>query len=188
MAVQTITYTNKADLYTDSSIADINKVKASDMNQIKSVVNNNATELTHKPNIQTSYNTSTTDTYSCNYANEVYGGILLWTNSNPTSDFAAQTVPISLSNYKFVRIYYKSAKNENELYAYDGIVGYDGKLNRFWASGYGYLNIVSRYVSISTSGITIDGCLMVRDGSYSSGNNDRIIPMYIIGYKSNVIS
>lgn len=45
MATQTITYTNKADLYTDSSIADINKVKASDMNEIKSVVNNNANVL-----------------------------------------------------------------------------------------------------------------------------------------------
>lgn len=45
MATQTITYTNKVDLYTDSSIADINKVKASDMNEIKGVVNNNAGEL-----------------------------------------------------------------------------------------------------------------------------------------------
>ena len=36
-----ITYTNKVDLYEDTSIADINKVKASDMNEIKTVVNNN---------------------------------------------------------------------------------------------------------------------------------------------------
>ena len=36
-----ITYTNKVDLYEDTSIADINKVKARDMNEIKTVVNNN---------------------------------------------------------------------------------------------------------------------------------------------------
>lgn len=36
-----ITFENKVDLYEDTSIADKNKVKASDMNSIKSVVNTN---------------------------------------------------------------------------------------------------------------------------------------------------
>lgn len=40
-----ITYTNKAQLYANSSIADANKVKADDMNQIKSAVNTNLVEL-----------------------------------------------------------------------------------------------------------------------------------------------
>lgn len=44
MAVQTITYTNKVDLNT-TAVADINKVNASDLNEIKSVVNNNASIL-----------------------------------------------------------------------------------------------------------------------------------------------
>jgi hypothetical protein len=42
MAVQTITYDNKVTLNENSSIADINKCQASDMNEIKAVVNNNA--------------------------------------------------------------------------------------------------------------------------------------------------
>ena len=44
MAIQQITYSDKVDLNT-TSVADINKVNASDMNSIKSVVNNNASEL-----------------------------------------------------------------------------------------------------------------------------------------------
>lgn len=44
MAVSTITYTNKVALNENASVADINKVKAEDMNEIKSVVNNNASE------------------------------------------------------------------------------------------------------------------------------------------------
>ena len=45
-----ITYTNKVDLYEDTSIADINKVKASDMNEIKTVVNNNDNNTTTNTN------------------------------------------------------------------------------------------------------------------------------------------
>lgn len=40
-----ISYTDKVDLYTDTSIADINKVKASDMNSIKTIVNDNYDEF-----------------------------------------------------------------------------------------------------------------------------------------------
>lgn len=36
-----ITFENKVDLYEDTSITDINKVKASDMNEIKTIVNEN---------------------------------------------------------------------------------------------------------------------------------------------------
>ncbi len=45
MAVQTITYDNKSFLNENSDIADVNKVQDTDMNEIKSVVNNNANEL-----------------------------------------------------------------------------------------------------------------------------------------------
>lgn len=44
MAIQNITYGDKTDLNT-TSVANINKVSASDLNEIKSVVNNNANEL-----------------------------------------------------------------------------------------------------------------------------------------------
>lgn len=46
MAIQTITFTDKTQLYPNSDVADVNKVKAADMNEIKNVVNNNASELT----------------------------------------------------------------------------------------------------------------------------------------------
>lgn len=47
MAVQTITYDDKQYLNQNSNIPDINKINDTDMNMIKSVVNNNATELTN---------------------------------------------------------------------------------------------------------------------------------------------
>lgn len=47
MAIQTITYSDKTALNSNSGVADANKVNATDMNEIKAVVNNNATELTN---------------------------------------------------------------------------------------------------------------------------------------------
>lgn len=73
MAVQSITYGNKTQIYANNDVADANKVKADDMNEIKSVVNNNATELT---------NTNTGLTALSNYTNaETQVG--KWTNNKP---------------------------------------------------------------------------------------------------------
>ena len=60
MAIQTIQYQNKVALNTNPEIADINKVTDNDMNEIKSVVNNNATE---------------TSTNSTNIANIIYADV-----------------------------------------------------------------------------------------------------------------
>lgn len=65
MAVQTITYSDKSYINQNASVAATNKVQDSDMNEIKSVVNNNATELsTFETNIadNQTYSTNEVDT------------------------------------------------------------------------------------------------------------------------------
>jgi len=58
MAVQTIGFDDKQFLNQNSDIADVNKVNDTDINEIKSVVNNNATILQG----ETTYSLSETDT------------------------------------------------------------------------------------------------------------------------------
>lgn len=53
MAVQTITYDNKVALNVNPDIADVNKVTDNDMNEIKSVVNNNANNIGDLSNLTT---------------------------------------------------------------------------------------------------------------------------------------
>lgn len=53
MAIQTITYSDKTALNSNSGVADANKVNATDMNEIKSVTNNNASELGILENLST---------------------------------------------------------------------------------------------------------------------------------------
>lgn len=82
-----ITYTDKVALNENSSIADINKVKASDMNEIKTVVNGIVSD---------SYSADTETAYSCNYTNRI--GKLLWEGSFSSGNI---TVP-GISNYVVV--------------------------------------------------------------------------------------
>lgn len=63
-----ITYTDKVALNVNTDIPDINKVNASDMNEIKQVVNEN--EITMNGMIVNTQSNSQTNTYSCDYIND----------------------------------------------------------------------------------------------------------------------
>ena len=56
--MQTIGYTNKSALNQNAGIADVNKCNASDMNEIKAVVNNNASECGNANELETIDTTS----------------------------------------------------------------------------------------------------------------------------------
>lgn len=56
--MQTINYTNKTALNVNSSIADVNKCNAGDLNEIKSVVNANASECGNASSLNTTNKTS----------------------------------------------------------------------------------------------------------------------------------
>ena len=84
-----ITYTNKVDLYEDTSIADINKVKASDMNEIKTVVNNNDdTTMANTNAIGTLTDLSTTNKSSIVEAINELAYDSGWLDVNLNSDFS----------------------------------------------------------------------------------------------------
>lgn len=68
--MQSITYTDKSALNVNSNIADVNKCNASDLNEIKSVVNNNAGECGNTADLNTTDKTSIV-----NAVNEVNTGL-----------------------------------------------------------------------------------------------------------------
>lgn len=92
MSISTITYTDKQQLNANGSVADINKVKATDMNEIKNVVNTNA-------NLQgdlTSLNT-TDKTSIVSALNEVLGDIEIKYNNvlTPLSNLGVELINTS---------------------------------------------------------------------------------------------
>lgn len=93
-----ITYTDKVALNVNSDIPDINKVNASDMNEIKQVVNENETTMNRM--IVNTQSNSQTNTYSCNYIN----GTVLYENQSGTTGNI--TLSDSVNNYRYIEIYY----------------------------------------------------------------------------------
>ena len=75
MAVQTITYDDKSYLNQNQDIAAVNKCNDTDMNEIKSVVNNNATELSNVITINQTYATAS------------YAGAAIAGSTNPFNGF-----------------------------------------------------------------------------------------------------
>ena len=113
---------------------------------------------------------------------------LLWTNSSPASEFAAQTVSVDLSRYNFVEI-------ESSPFAGDDRViqkfpvGKNGHLffmylNADTATDAAHmLNGVSRSVSVTTSGVTFGNGMMVYSGGSYTNWAIRAIPTRIWGIK-----
>lgn len=83
MATQTIQYQNKVALNENAEIADINKCNASDLNEIKSVVNNNANEL--------------------NNTNDKFNNVMLWEGSELPAG-KTYTLTDNIYNYRFAII------------------------------------------------------------------------------------
>lgn len=159
-----ITYDDKVFLNENASIPDVNKVKDTDMNQIKSVVNGNYTE--------------TTD--SINEINTNLGGIILWTNPNPTSSFAAQTITLSSSDYDFYEIYCSYSNQTSQyLNCYKSIKG-EGTI----MSLHGFSTNLSARRKVDYNNAT---SLIISDANGDNAtNNSYLIPRYIIGYKTGL--
>lgn len=103
MAVQTITYDDKQYLNQNSEIADVNKINDTDMNEIKIVVNNNATELTNVINAEV-YSTNEVKTNKVWIDGKpIYRKVITGTKSSGWTD-------ISLSNINYDTIYINGAE------------------------------------------------------------------------------
>lgn len=153
-----ITYADKSAINENPGVADTNKVKATDMNEIKTAVNDNDTNISG------------------------IKGTLLWTNPSPTSSFASQSISLSesLENYNFYEIIYKQGNDTNRCLSSGKIpVGYGTILN------YSVNTIRYRTTQESLTGSSItfsDGSVG------GNTNNTTCIPLYVIGYKIGVIS
>ena len=96
MAINTITYANKSAIYTNASIPDANKVNDTDMNEIKTVVNDNATLMGDLATLNT-----TTKSSIVGAVNEVLG-YLSWTFVDSKTGTASITLPNSFRELLFV--------------------------------------------------------------------------------------
>lgn len=113
-------------------------------------------------------------------------GKLLWTNSNPTSNFVAQTITLSeaLSNFDCYEILYSQAKLSSDPTNAGNRLMSTGKIPIGYGTVLNYA-VNNRYRLIDRpSGNT---SMTILDG-YNGGqvDNDKCIPIYVIGHNTGL--
>lgn len=174
MALSKITYDTKVALDPQPSVANINKVSDSDMNEIKSVVND-AIDKIESP--QTTRTTSNTDTYSCNFIN----GVELFYNSSGTT--GQVDLSDSVANYEYIEIFYKQ---QEYTPIFSSVKVYKPSNTQVclvsMQPGNGGTGIVAAYVLVSGTTITKQDYNIF----WTNGGNqhtDKIYITRVMGYK-----
>ena len=105
---------------------------------------------------------------------------LLWTNPSPTAaSFAAQTVSLDLSQYRFVLIFFQNQAGSNPINL-DSTIGMVGQ-HLILAQGAYYIR--TRSCNITATGIVFQGGVYYSSYGATTNDNSMIIPQYIYGIK-----
>lgn len=162
-----ITYENKETLNAQPSIANKNKVSSDDMNEIKTVVNNNDDTLS---NVK---------------------GTILWTNPNPTIVMAPTQITLSSSDYDILEIFYVNYTTDGKIISGRTIKGNPTILTTlfFYNSNMYMGERIIEYIDATT--LNIGNCRKIIDNSSISNtdvSNSWAIPLYIVGYKTGLFN
>lgn len=164
-----ITYSNKETLNAQPSIADKNKVTSDDMNEIKSVVNENDDTLISQGTI----------------INNIKG-TLLWTNENPTSAMSTgTTINLSSSDYDILEIFYIThVSNERNIKSIRALKGFNIDLEVINEAGTPYTRKLTR--TNDTSYSAAGGYTYTSYGGGKTLTTNVCIPLYVIGYNTGL--
>ena len=104
---------------------------------------------------------------------------LLWTNPSPTASFAAQTVSLDLSQYRFVLIFFQNQAGSNPINL-DSTIGMVGQ---HLMLAQGALYIRTRTCNITATGIVFEGGVYYSSYGAAKYDDGMNIPQYIYGIK-----
>lgn len=175
MTIQTIQYQNKVALNTNPEIADINKVTDNDMNEIKSVVNNNANNIGDLTDLETSDKTSVVNAINSKVIKK------LWENQNPTNNFNPQTISFNAAGYDYFIILFKNTASST---IYDSKIAF--KNIRFSLNGINAGKIFARNTDtngINDTGVTFQNGLFIDNYGAETVSNQYAVPYQIYGGK-----
>lgn len=126
-----------------------------------------------------------------NYFHAIYGQggapapdlspVLLWTNSNPSAEFAAQTVSLDLTEYVGVIVEFITTAGTNALASRL----YCKKTDTYGNLGAGFTNVngyARNVLSVNNTGIEFGNALVG-----TSQTNNAVVPMKIYGVKEYVV-
>ena len=165
-----ITYQDKVALNENTGIADINKVKADDMNMIKNIVNANQEDVGDISNLKTEDITSIV-----NAVNElVTNKEILYDSETGTTGNVPLSKPIT--NFKYIEIFFHSDSNNHSNIKVDNPDGKSVALATY---------LYEKRVTISDNEITVNSGLVsvITSNIQNTYGTNYILIDKVVGYK-----
>lgn len=133
-------------------------------------------------NLSSTYNTTLSAQINTTLEN-YFKCDILWTNPNPTSIFEEQTITLSSGDYDFYEVYCTYNATTASQYA-NGFRTIKGKGLIISENGYGTGLSIRRKVDYT------DATHLLIASAYGGANIDNgyLIPIYVIGYKTNTFN
>ena len=135
--------------------------------------------------IQENGTASASNVYSASATNNKLNnliGSILWTNSNPTSDFAPQDITLSSNDYDILEWYFNGNVQSSTAIPCDSnrsIKGYGARLNSIVSNNMTYREIARNSDTSFTVGAGYLG---------DEIQNRRCVPLYVVGYKTGLFT
>lgn len=164
MALSKITYDTKVALNPQPDIANENKVTDSDMNEIKTIVNDAIDQV----------DTNTTDIAGLK-------GSILWTNSNPSTAISTTTINLSSSNYDILEVFYQHSTSNVRCYSQRILKGKETRLDAVYNVSGVYQSVFRDFLRTSDTQYSLGSATNISD-------NNAIIPLYVVGYKTGLFN
>lgn len=124
------------------------------------------------------------------YSQEYLNGKVLWTNQSPTSAFTSNSINLATNNCDFFEVIYATNLLETNEIASTGKIPFGKRIRMF----YGYtsmsgIGIGQRVIATSSNTtLTLENGNTQVAGSSISTNNNICVPLYVIGYKSEILN
>ena len=115
-------------------------------------------------------------------------GTLLWKNENPDEDFESDSISLTdWQNYDFWEVIFRSSTTENFYFSTGKIPKFNGTRLNYCTGNSSGVVAYSRNIANNGGPTLAVSTAQTFNSSGQSNTNDRCIPIYVIGYKSNLI-
>ena len=112
---------------------------------------------------------------------------LLWTNPNPTSDFADQDITLSSSDYDVLEFYYRSDTFGNRGQSVRVLKGYGIEFDMF-STSVATRTWRRRGIYVSDTKYHFESCIQLEQGASTATHNEYCVPLYVVGYKTGLFN
>lgn len=126
------------------------------------------------------------------YIEEISGGEdvgkLLWTNPYPKAGFTSQKVTFKDNDYDILEIYFVNSTSQNYMQSQKFIKKWSGRIADVETHGSTVSSITMRNVTYNASddSYTFSSGLCQFSNGQQYDSNDRVVPIYIVGYKTGL--